>query len=55
VERTGDTGALEGLLGTVLGSEGHETGHLALGDLDLLAAEGGEGNVGNLEHRAKKD
>mmetsp|Transcript_2666 Transcript_2666/g.5096 ORF Transcript_2666/g.5096 Transcript_2666/m.5096 type:complete len:493 (-) Transcript_2666:17-1495(-) len=48
VEGTGDTGALEGLGRAELLAGGHEAGHLDLGDLDLLAAEVGEGDVGNL-------
>ena len=33
----------------VLGAQRHEAGHLVLGELDLLAAEGGQGEVGDLE------
>ena len=33
----------------VLGAQGHEAGHLVLGEVDLLAAEAGEGEVGDLE------
>ena len=32
-----------------LGAGGHQAGHLVLGQLDLLAAEAGEGEVGDLE------
>ena len=46
VQTTGDTGTLEGLVGTVLLTDGHETGHLNLGELDLAATERGEG-LGN--------
>jgi hypothetical protein len=52
VERTGDAGALEDLLGTVLLAKSHKTGHLVLGELDLLATEGGEANV-SFSARAK--
>ena len=38
-----------GWLVGVLGAEGHEAGHLVLGELDLLAAERREGEVGDLE------
>lgn len=43
VQATGDAGTLEGLVGTVLLTDGHETGHLNLGELDLAATEGGQG------------
>ena len=33
----------------VLGAHRHEAGHLVLGQLDLLAAEVGQGQVGDLE------
>lgn len=42
VKTTSDTGTLEGLVGTVLLTDGHETGHLNLGELDLAATEGGQ-------------
>jgi len=45
MEGTGNAGALENLLGTVLLTESNETGHLVLGELNLLATESGEGNV----------
>ncbi|PON55666.1 hypothetical protein PanWU01x14_186180 [Parasponia andersonii] len=35
VERASDPGALEGLSRAELGTAGHETGHLDLGELDL--------------------
>ena len=38
-----------GWLARVLGPHGHEAGHLVLGQLDLLAAELGQGEVGHLE------
>lgn len=42
VKTTGNTGTLEGLVGTVLLTDGHETGHLNLGELDLAATESGQ-------------
>ena len=39
----------ERLLVGVLGAQRHEAGHLVLGELDLLAAEGGQREVGDLE------
>jgi len=45
VETSDDPGALEDLLLGVLLTEVHESGHLSLSELDLLAAEGGEGDV----------
>lgn len=41
--------ALERLVLGVLLTGGHETGHLVLGELDLLAAKGGERQVSDLE------
>ena len=38
----------------VLGPDGHQAGHLVLGELDLLAAERGEGEVGDLEVGRKR-
>lgn len=46
VKTTGNTGTLEGLVGTVLLTDGHQTGHLDLGELDFAATEGGQG-LGN--------
>lgn len=43
VQATGNTGTLEGLVGTVLLTDGHQTGHLNLGELDLTTTEGGQG------------
>lgn len=43
VQATSDTGTLEGLVGTVLLTDGHETGHLNLGELNLPATEGSQG------------
>lgn len=47
VERTGNTGALEDLLGAILLAKSNETGHLILSELDLLATVIGEADVGN--------
>jgi hypothetical protein len=33
----------------VLGSQRHETGHLVLGQLDLLPTERGQGQIGDAE------
>ena len=49
VQRAGDAGAGERLGVAVLGAQRHQAGHLVLGELDLLAAEAGEGEVGDLE------
>ena len=38
-----------GLAVAVLGPQGHEAGHLVLGQLDLLAAERGQREIGDLE------
>jgi hypothetical protein len=43
VKTTSNAGTGEGLVSTVLLTDGHETGHLNLGELDLAATEGGEG------------
>jgi hypothetical protein len=48
VQGAGDPGAGEGLLVGVLGPQGHQAGHLVLGELDLLAADCGQGEVGDL-------
>ena len=49
VQRAGDAGAGERLRVAVLGAQRHQAGHLVLGELHLLAAEAGEGEVGDLE------
>jgi len=49
VQAAGDAGTLQGLGSGVLLAGLHETGHLVLGKLDLLAAEGGKRDVGDLE------
>lgn len=43
MQATGDAGTLERLVGTVLLTDGHETRHLNLGELDLPATEGSQG------------
>ena len=45
VETSSNSGTLQGLVGAVLLTDGHESGHLVLSELDLLSAEGGEGDV----------
>jgi hypothetical protein len=51
VQATGDTGTSEGLVSTVLLTDGHETGHLDLGELDLPATESGQGlRKGKVSH-----
>ena len=47
VQRAGDAGAGERLRRPELGAQGPQAGHLVLGEQDLLAAEGGEGKVGD--------
>ena len=49
VQRPGDAGAGERLGGAVPLAQRHEAGHLVLGELDLLAPEVGEREVGDLE------
>ncbi|CAB4908382.1 unannotated protein [freshwater metagenome] len=49
VQRTRDAGAGQGLVLAELGAQGHQARHLVLGERDLLAAEAGEGEVGDLE------
>lgn len=49
VKATSDAGTGERLVGSILGSGLHETGHLILGELDLLAAKGSKGKISNLE------
>ncbi len=49
VQRADDARALERLRVGVLGAGLHQAGHLVLGQLDLLAAEVGQGEVGDLE------
>ena len=48
VERAGDARALEGLARGILLADGHEAGHLGLGDRDLAAAPGGQRDVGDV-------
>jgi hypothetical protein len=49
VKATSDAGTGERLVSSILGSGLHETGHLVLSELDLLAAKGGKRKVGDLE------
>lgn len=43
MQATGNAGALQRLVGTVLVADSHQTGHLHLGELDLATAEGSQG------------
>jgi len=45
VEGTGNAGTLEDLGGSVLLTKSDETGHLVLGELDLLATESGKADI----------
>ena len=47
VQRTGDARALQRLVLGELFADGHQTGHLGLGDLDLFAAPRGQVDVGD--------
>ena len=49
VERAGDAGPGQGLAVEVLGPQGHQAGHLVLGQADLLAAGLSQGQVGHFE------
>ena len=49
VQRPADPGAGERLAVAVLLAEGHQAGHLDLGQVDLPAAEIGQGQIGDLE------
>jgi hypothetical protein len=49
VQRAGDLLALQRLARAELPTQRHEARHLVLGELDLLAAERGQGQVGDLE------
>jgi hypothetical protein len=49
VQRAGDPRALERLSGCVFIANGHQTGHLGLGNADFLAAPCGQAEVGDLE------
>ena len=48
VQGSGDAGALERLAGAEFLAQGHESGHLVLGEADLVAARLGQGDVRNL-------
>ena len=43
MQTSSNASTLEGLVGTVLLTDGHETGHLNLGELNLPATKGGQG------------
>ena len=47
VERSRNTGCLKGLAGSVFGTARHESRHLNLGELNILATVVGKGNVSN--------
>ena len=47
VQGAGDAGALERLLAAVFLAQRHQTGHLGLGNVELLAAEIGLIDIGN--------
>ena len=49
VQASSNASAGEGLLSCVLFANGHQTGHLMLGEVDLPAAKGGEREVCDLE------
>jgi hypothetical protein len=49
VQGAGDAGAGQRLLRAVLLAQRHQAGHLMLGQPDLVTAEVGEGDVGDLE------
>lgn len=49
VKAASNASALKRLIRGVLLTDGHETGHLVLSELNLLAAKGREGEVGDLE------
>ncbi|KAH6604358.1 hypothetical protein Trco_007804 [Trichoderma cornu-damae] len=49
VQAAGNAGAAERLVGGILVADGHQTGHLVLSELNLPAAKGGQGEVGDLE------
>lgn len=49
VQATSNAGTLQRLIGTVLLTDGHETRHLDLGELDLPATEGSQGLKGETE------
>ncbi len=46
VQRAGDAGTLQGLLGRVLVADCHQAGHLGFSDGDLAAAPGGQADIG---------
>ena len=55
VQRAGDAGAGERLGRAELLAQRPQAGHLVLGEVDLLAAERGEGEVGDAEVAARRE
>ena len=56
VQRAGDASAGERLVRAETVAHGHQAGHLVLGELDLLAAVVGQGEVSDLEvHRVSPE
>ncbi len=53
VQATGNPSAFEGLGGTVLGTNGHETGHFCFGEADLFTAPFGQGDIGYFIRKTK--
>lgn len=51
VQATSDSGTAQRLGRTVLLTEVHQSGHLTLGELDLLSTESGERDVGDFVAR----
>jgi hypothetical protein len=49
VQRAGDPCPAQRLRGGELTADRHQAGHLVLGELDFLAPEGREGEIGHLE------
>jgi hypothetical protein len=49
MKRPGNPGALERLSVAVLGTKRHQSGHFVLGESDFMAAQFGQGQIGNLE------
>ncbi len=52
MKAAGDASAFQGLLRTVLLTQGHESGHFVLGEADLVPAQFCEGEVFDLELEA---
>ena len=47
MQRPGDAGSLQGLLGLKLLADGHQARHLGFGNGNFLAAPAGKANIGN--------